>query len=228
MPARRQRKERARMKRTKTKRQRKRESTQPCTPSSSTRFTQTLTLLGRRPAVRRKPLKYLMIFNLMILYISFDWFEYCEIRIASILQEEFTMKWNSMPMWPMYKGIGNQCNHISCLLLPNSIVFCPWTTSWMNHHCDCDSSVLQRLYYLLGDCADGGIVKPQFMLHCSAQRSTSAGQLGSVHEWGWPVDGRGSQGTKGWNCVCNCTWLHPKWAVNNSICILYIYVYTIF
>ena len=45
------------MKRTKTKRQRKRESTQPCTPSSFTRFTQTLTLLGRRPAVRRKPLK---------------------------------------------------------------------------------------------------------------------------------------------------------------------------
>ena len=57
IPRRRQRKGRERMKNTKTKRQRKRESTQPCTPSSSARFTQTLTLLGRRPAVRRKPLK---------------------------------------------------------------------------------------------------------------------------------------------------------------------------
>ena len=57
IPGRRQRQGRERMKRTKTKRQRKRESTQPCTPSSSARFTQTLTLLGRRPAVRRKPLK---------------------------------------------------------------------------------------------------------------------------------------------------------------------------
>ena len=57
IPRRRQRNGRERMKRTKTKRPRKRESTQPCTPSSSARFTQTLTLLGRRPAVRRKPLK---------------------------------------------------------------------------------------------------------------------------------------------------------------------------
>ena len=57
IPRRRQRKGRERMKKTKTKRQRKRASTQPCTPSSSARLTQTLTLLGRRPAVRRKPLK---------------------------------------------------------------------------------------------------------------------------------------------------------------------------
>ena len=57
IPRWRQRNGRERMKRTQTKRPRKRESTQPYTPSSSARFTQTLTLLGRRPAVRRKPLK---------------------------------------------------------------------------------------------------------------------------------------------------------------------------